>query len=80
MQEPLYLKFPGFFFLFQGEKLNKVVFLIFFQGEQLKSKVKKICDGCKATMYPCPESASERKEMIDGVKNRLEDLSTVRTF
>ncbi|MCL4123676.1 UNVERIFIED_CONTAM: hypothetical protein GTU68_053539, partial [Idotea baltica] len=54
-----------------GESVKKVVFLIFFQGEQLKSKVKKICDGCRSTMYPCPETASERKEMIDGVQNRL---------
>jgi V-type H+-transporting ATPase subunit a len=24
---------------------NKTVFILFFQGEQLKAKVKKICDG-----------------------------------
>ncbi|KAB7496840.1 V-type proton ATPase subunit a isoform 1 [Armadillidium nasatum] len=60
-----------------GQDLNKIVFLIFFQGEQLKVKVKKICEGCRSTLYPCPETAAERKEMIDGVKNRLEDLNTV---
>ncbi|KAL7636804.1 UNVERIFIED_CONTAM: hypothetical protein RMT77_012560 [Armadillidium vulgare] len=60
-----------------GQDLNKIVFLIFFQGEQLKVRVKKICEGCRSTLYPCPETAAERKEMIDGVKNRLEDLNTV---
>lgn len=32
-------------FLFQNSQVNKNVFILFFQGEQLKSKVKKICDG-----------------------------------
>ena len=56
----------------------KTVFIIFFQGEQLKTKVKKICEGCRTTMYPCPESAQERKEMGQGVEERLQDLRTVR--
>lgn len=55
----------------------KTVFIIFFQGEQLKTKVKKICEGCRATMYPCPEASAERKEMAQGVKGRLDDLTTV---
>ncbi|VDL67397.1 unnamed protein product [Nippostrongylus brasiliensis] len=28
-----------------GEPVNKTVFIIFFQGDQLKTKVKKICEG-----------------------------------
>ncbi|XP_069189056.1 V-type proton ATPase 116 kDa subunit a 1 isoform X2 [Procambarus clarkii] len=60
-----------------GEAVHKVVFLIFFQGEQLKNKVKKICDGCRATTYPCPESKQDRQEMGQGVKGRLDDLSVV---
>jgi len=56
---------------------NKTVFILFFQGEQLKSKVRKICDGFKATVYPCPETASERREMGLGVMTRLEELKTV---
>uniref|UniRef100_UPI00398E7209 V-type proton ATPase 116 kDa subunit a 4-like isoform X2 n=1 Tax=Pristiophorus japonicus TaxID=55135 RepID=UPI00398E7209 len=58
-------------------KVQKNVFIIFFQGEQLRHKVKKICDGFRATMYPCPESANERREMAAGVKTRIEDLNTV---
>ena len=39
--------------------------------------MKKICEGYHATVYPCPESASERREMTYGVNTRLEDLNTV---
>lgn len=53
------------------------MFILFFQGEQLKSKVKKICDGFKATIYPCPETANERREMGLGVMTRLDELKTV---
>ncbi|KAG8192050.1 hypothetical protein JTE90_025316 [Oedothorax gibbosus] len=60
-----------------GEKLNKVVFILFFQGDQLKGRVKKICDGFHATLYPCPETFEERQSMLSGVKTRLEDLHQV---
>ncbi|POI27785.1 hypothetical protein CIB84_008465, partial [Bambusicola thoracicus] len=33
----------------------------------------------RATVYPCPESATERREMLDGVNTRIEDLNTVIT-
>jgi vacuolar-type H+-ATPase subunit I/STV1 len=58
--------------------VNKSVIIVFFQGDSLKNKVKKICEGFRATMYPCPEAASERREMALGVMTRIEDLSTVR--
>lgn len=60
-----------------GDKIYKCVFIIFFQGEQLKLRVRKICEGFRATLYPCPESAQERMEMLNGVSTRLEDLNTV---
>ena len=46
-------------------------------GEQLKSRVKKICEGFRATLYPCPDQAADRREMAVGVMQRLEDLNTV---
>ncbi|XP_058930871.1 V-type proton ATPase 116 kDa subunit a 4 [Kogia breviceps] len=61
------------------EEIKKNIFIIFYQGEQLRQKIKKICDGFRATIYPCPEPASERREMLDGVNMRLEDLITVIT-
>ncbi|CAK9301461.1 unnamed protein product [Gordionus sp. m RMFG-2023] len=60
-----------------GDKVFKVVFMIFFQGDQLRSRVKKICEAFRATLYPCPETAAERREMEMGVMTRIEDLSTV---
>ena len=56
------------------------MFILFFQGEQLKSKVKKICDGFKATIYPCPDTASERREMGMGVMTRIEELNLRKTL
>ncbi|XP_077993119.1 V-type proton ATPase 116 kDa subunit a 1-like isoform X2 [Glandiceps talaboti] len=60
-----------------GDQVNKTVFIIFFQGDQLKSRVKKICEGFRATLYPCPETQAERREMAMGVMTRIEDLQTV---
>ncbi|CAG2180126.1 unnamed protein product, partial [Oppiella nova] len=60
-----------------GDPVLKSVFIIFFQGDQLKSKVKKICEGFRATLYPCPEDASDRREMMGNVVSRIDDLNTV---
>jgi V-type H+-transporting ATPase subunit a len=60
-----------------GQLVYKCVFIIFFQGDQLRSRVKKICEGYRATLYPCPDSAAERREMAMGVATRIEDLKTV---
>ncbi|KAM4874245.1 V-type proton ATPase 116 kDa subunit a 4 isoform 1-T2 [Thomomys bottae] len=61
------------------EEIKKNIFIIFYQGDQLRQKIKKICDGFRATIYPCPEPAAERREMLAGVNVRLEDLITVIT-
>ncbi|CAD30452.1 V-type proton ATPase 116 kDa subunit a 1 [Caenorhabditis elegans] len=60
-----------------GDPVNKCVFIIFFQGDHLKTKVKKICEGFRATLYPCPDTPQERREMSIGVMTRIEDLKTV---
>ncbi|XP_078484065.1 V-type proton ATPase 116 kDa subunit a 1-like isoform X7 [Ciona intestinalis] len=60
-----------------GDTVNKCVFIIFFQGDQLKTRVKKICEGFRATLYPCPETPQERREIAIGVMTRIEDLQTV---
>uniref|UniRef100_G1PB06 V-type proton ATPase subunit a n=1 Tax=Myotis lucifugus TaxID=59463 RepID=G1PB06_MYOLU len=59
------------------EEMKKNMFIIFYQGEQLRQKIRKICEGFRATIYPCPEPAAERKEMLAGINTRLEDLVTV---
>jgi len=60
-----------------GDMLDKAVFIVFYQGEVLRTKVKKICEGFHAAVYACPERIEERKEMMVGVNTRLEDLATV---
>ncbi|XP_058812848.1 V-type proton ATPase 116 kDa subunit a 1-like isoform X2 [Topomyia yanbarensis] len=60
-----------------GSKIYKTVFAAFFQGDQLKARIKKVCTGYHASLYPCPSSAEERDEMVKGVRIRLEDLNMV---
>ncbi|XP_038077579.1 V-type proton ATPase 116 kDa subunit a1-like isoform X2 [Patiria miniata] len=60
-----------------GDEVFKHVFIAFFQGDQLGGRVKKVCEGFHATLYPCPENAMERSEMCTGVAKRLEDLKRV---
>ncbi|XP_040918077.1 V-type proton ATPase 116 kDa subunit a isoform X2 [Toxotes jaculatrix] len=68
---------PNCVMFLQGDQVHKSVFIIFFQGDQLKNRVKKICEGFRATLYPCPETPQERKEMLAGVNARIEDLQMV---
>jgi V-type H+-transporting ATPase subunit a len=60
-----------------GQQVYKIVFILFFQGDQLRTRVKKICEGFHATLYQCPETANERAEMSVAVSNRISDLTTV---
>ncbi len=60
---------------YDGPKLS--MFLIFFQGQELKTRVKKICEGYHSTVYPCPDDKQGRREMLQGVDNRLQDLMMV---
>ncbi|CAH0407363.1 unnamed protein product [Chilo suppressalis] len=60
-----------------GNEIYKTVFVAFFQGEQLKSRIKKVCAGFHASLYPCPPSNAERQDMVKGVRTRLEDLNMV---
>ncbi|XP_063704995.1 V-type proton ATPase 116 kDa subunit a 1-like [Culicoides brevitarsis] len=57
--------------------IYKIVFVLFFQGEQLKSRVKKICGGYHATLYPVPHEQKEWNEAYSGAKIRLADLTLV---
>ena len=60
-----------------GDQLQMAVFVIFYQGEELRTRVGKICEGFHASVFPCPESAVERRDMLCGVGTRLQDLQTV---
>jgi len=60
-----------------GDKTKKNVFIIFFQGGQLQNRVKSICEGFNAKLYPIHDNAPQRRETAIGVMTRLEDLQTV---
>lgn len=60
-----------------GHPIHKTVFVVFFQGEQLKSRIKKVCAGFHASIYPCPSANDERGEMVKGVNTRIEDIKLV---
>ncbi|VDD80723.1 unnamed protein product [Mesocestoides corti] len=60
-----------------GEPLDKCMFMVFFQGEQLRSRVEKICDGFHATLYTCPDTQEKRQAMLLDVTTRREDLQVV---
>ncbi|KAF6776504.1 hypothetical protein AHF37_03983 [Paragonimus kellicotti] len=62
-----------------GTKVNKSVFLVFFQGDQLRTRVKKICEGFHASISPCPDSQVDRRNMAIEVIGKIEDLETVLT-
>ena len=47
-----------------GNLLNKAIFIIFYQGVALRSRVKKICDGFHACVYPCPDTAVDRCSVL----------------
>lgn len=60
-----------------GNEIFKTVFVAFFQGEQLKSRIKKVCTGFHASLYTCPSNNSERQNMLKEVRTRIEDLTLV---
>lgn len=60
-----------------GDPVYKNVFVLFFQGDQLRLRVKKICEGFRATLYECPPTAAKRREMSMAVSGRINDLTTV---
>lgn len=60
-----------------SEFVEKNVFIIFYQGERSQVKIKKMCESFNANLYPIPETARERKELLAQVNGRVEDLQKV---
>jgi V-type H+-transporting ATPase subunit a len=60
-----------------GEVLEKNVFIVFYQGQTLESKVKKIAEGTRATIYPISEDSNERRDIQMQVMSKLEDVNAV---
>ncbi|KRT82227.1 hypothetical protein AMK59_3450, partial [Oryctes borbonicus] len=60
-----------------GNFLNKTVFVAFYQGEQLKTRINKVCAGFHASIYSCPDKSQEREEMLKNVRTQIEDVTMV---
>jgi len=59
-----------------GEKVEKIVFVIFYSGERARTKVLKICEAFGANRYPFPEEISKQRQMIGEVSGRLAELQS----
>ncbi|XP_056105257.1 V-type proton ATPase 116 kDa subunit a 1 [Rhinichthys klamathensis goyatoka] len=57
--------------------VKKDVFIIFVQGEHVREKIRKVCEGFHASLYSCPKTLYERKKMSNNVKSRMEDLRMI---
>ncbi|CAD7705284.1 unnamed protein product [Ostreobium quekettii] len=59
-----------------GEQVEKHVFVVFYAGERVRTKITKICEVYGANTYPFPEEAARQRQMVSEVTMRLRELST----
>lgn len=59
-----------------NEMVEKTVFVVFFSGEQARTKILKICDAFGANCYPVPEDIGKRRQITREVLERLSELET----
>uniref|UniRef100_A0A1D1XUJ5 V-type proton ATPase subunit a n=1 Tax=Anthurium amnicola TaxID=1678845 RepID=A0A1D1XUJ5_9ARAE len=57
-----------------GEMVEKTVFVVYFSGEQTKSKIVKICEAFSANCYPVPEDVNKQRQITREVLTRLSEL------
>ncbi|GMG98824.1 hypothetical protein Nepgr_000664 [Nepenthes gracilis] len=56
------------------EKVEKMVFVVFFSGEQAGMKILKICEAFGANCYPVPEEIGRHSQITKEVLTRLSEL------
>ncbi|KAL3530621.1 hypothetical protein ACH5RR_009943 [Cinchona calisaya] len=59
-----------------NEMVEKTVFVVFFSGEQARTKMLKICEAFGANCYPVPEDITKRTQITQEVSSRLSELET----
>lgn len=57
-----------------AEVVGKIVFVVFFSGEQARTKIMKICEAFGANCYPVPEDMTKQRQILREVLSRLTDL------
>lgn len=43
--------------------MEKIVFVVFFSGEQARTKILKICEAFGANCYPVPEDITKQRQL-----------------
>ncbi|XP_052185707.1 V-type proton ATPase subunit a1-like isoform X2 [Diospyros lotus] len=59
-----------------AEMVEKMVFVVFFSGEQAKAKILKICEAYGANCYPIPEDITKQRQLAREVLSRLSELES----
>ncbi|XP_011089368.1 V-type proton ATPase subunit a1 isoform X2 [Sesamum indicum] len=59
-----------------NELVEKIVFVVFFSGEQARVKILKICEAFGANCYPVAEDTIRRRQITREVLSHLSDLET----
>ncbi|KAL6508863.1 V-type proton ATPase subunit a1 [Orobanche hederae] len=59
-----------------NEMVEKTVFVVFFSGEQVRTKIFRICEAFGASCYPVAEDATKRRQIIRDVLSHLSELET----
>ncbi|CAK9170180.1 unnamed protein product [Ilex paraguariensis] len=57
-----------------AEMVEKTIFVVFFSGEQAKTKILKICEAFGANCYPVPEDITKQRQITREVLSRLSEL------
>ncbi|KAK3206101.1 hypothetical protein Dsin_020147 [Dipteronia sinensis] len=57
-----------------AEMVEKTIFVVFFSGEQARTKILKICEAFGANCYPVPEDITKQRQIIREVVSRLSEL------
>uniref|UniRef100_A0A672RPZ3 V-type proton ATPase subunit a n=1 Tax=Sinocyclocheilus grahami TaxID=75366 RepID=A0A672RPZ3_SINGR len=57
--------------------VKKDVFIIFVQGDHVREKIRKVCEGFRASLYSCPKTLYERKQMSNSVMTQMQDLRMI---
>lgn len=48
-------------------QVEKTVFVVFFSGEQARSKILKICEAFSANCYPVPDDLNKQRQITQEV-------------
>lgn len=57
--------------------VEKIVFIIFFQGARAEQKITRLCESFAAHMYQISDNGADRRDAYAGVQQQIRELSTV---